>query len=177
MPGDLLSTLVGGLLALAGGFGGKYYSDWRLQQNLRSAFSGELRSMLATIKRQNLISELEKQLRAFEEGEVWRVASAVIPPEYNLVFKQNASKLGFLRAPLPEQIVSAYAQLSVVVHEFATVADAIVAERERGQQWKVLYDREVAHKFQVSLHKLLSDAVRDISTLIDDLDWVVGKYS
>jgi hypothetical protein len=112
----LISTIAGGVIAIAGGFFPKLYSDLQERRALRSAHAGELRANLDFLREFDRIARLRNLISTLEAQPYPPQFFGVQPGkyEYNKVFTSTASKLGMLASPLPERIVRAHYELQLM---------------------------------------------------------------
>jgi hypothetical protein len=109
----LLQTLIGGLLALLGGFSATWFTQWlhkRVERkNIASAFYGEISSLLRIIKVRGYVQGLEDDLRYMQSnlGDI-SFTHFKATKNYFRVYEYNIGKIGLLNEPLPEKIISFY---------------------------------------------------------------------
>jgi hypothetical protein len=111
----LIPTVVGGVLAIAGGFAAKFWQDHADRKSLRCALAAEIRAFLYTLEREKL-RELFKDTydRISRENRLPRFPVAV-RTVYNSVFSGAAGKLGQLDASLVGDLVEYYYTVQTVV--------------------------------------------------------------
>lgn len=124
---QILPTLVGGLLAILGGFVAKAWQDDRQKRALRCAIASEIRAIM------NL-------LRPAREGTLRAVARMKADPKaakypivdfrntYSTVFSGNAPNIGLLRSDLAGEIVAFYYQFQGLIEELAILEKRVAAD-------------------------------------------------
>jgi hypothetical protein len=119
----LLPTIVGGILAIAGGFLAKFYQDFRERKSLQAALAAEIRSFLEVLDRENMAQFLREQLERIKQENRLPFIPVSFRSTYNTVFSGAASKIGYLDAGLLNAIVSYYYKVQVLV-EYGDVLSA-----------------------------------------------------
>jgi lauroyl/myristoyl acyltransferase len=119
----LIPTIVGGILAIAGGFLAKVYSDLREKKNLQVALAAEIRSFLNVLERENLTQFLRDTLARIEKEKRLPLFPVSFRTTYSTVFSGAASKMGYLDACLLNEVVSYYYKVQMLV-EFGDVFSA-----------------------------------------------------
>lgn len=79
-----------------------------------SAFAGELRAILRVVEERQVLQALQHVINEIQIQRAPLFFPFWIGDMHNLVFRQNADKLGSLRAPLPEQIVAIHYRIDSV---------------------------------------------------------------
>jgi hypothetical protein len=136
-----LTAVIAALLALAGTLGTGiivWVVDRRQQRlNLVSAFAGELRAILTVVEERQVLQALQRVVDDIQRLHQPRFIPFWIGDMHDVVFRQNADKLGSLRAPLPEQIVAAYYRIGSVVLELQMLFEASQGRGAwLGEQWR-----------------------------------------
>ena len=132
----LISTLVGGALALAGSFWARVYEQRVKRQSLLSAFRGEISTVCKLFReRGHLDGFKEGAERAKREDPECIYSFAITPAAYR-VYEASISDIGLLKAPLPEQLLSFYGYLSALELDMADIragkyVDSPMEEKKR----------------------------------------------
>lgn len=101
----LIGAVIGGIISLAGAFGLEMFRKFQQARNLRSAFAGELRAILASADRNRFIPLFEETIHAIEAANQPMFSNVrVVGEMHSVVFRSNADKLGLLAAPLAEKL-------------------------------------------------------------------------
>ena len=119
---QLLSALLGGALAIAGGIG----AQWALEaqrrraerRSLAGAFAGELAALFSAMQQRRWRDRVDDLIAEAERtGKVPSVVFSV-RHHYFRVFDANAGRLGALEPPLPEMLAQHYIYYLKVFLEF-----------------------------------------------------------
>jgi hypothetical protein len=121
---NLIGVLIGGVLALAGGIGVKIYEHRQQRLSLMSALAGELRAILAVVDDRQVLQTLQNVIEQIRVQQKSLFFPMSVGEMHNLVFRQNADKLGFLRAPLPERIVGLHYRINSIALGFRMLFEA-----------------------------------------------------
>src|SRR5438309_630991 len=118
---NLTGVIVGGVLGIAGGIGTgvavKVFEHRQQRINLMSALAGELRAILTVVEERQLLQTLQTVIDQIRIQQTSLFFPVWVGEMHNLVFRQNADKLGSLRAPLPERIVAVHYRIGSVILE------------------------------------------------------------
>jgi len=109
---QLLSALLGGALAIAGGIGAQWALDAQRRhaerRGLAGAFAGELAALFSAMEQRRWRDRMDDLIAETERtGKVPRVVFSV-RHHYFRVFDANAGRLGVLDPPLPEMLAHHY---------------------------------------------------------------------
>tara|TARA_R110001592_G_scaffold345725_2_gene637775 strand:+ start:684 stop:1205 length:522 start_codon:yes stop_codon:yes gene_type:complete len=110
---QLISTIAGGLLAIAGGVSSTYFIEkWknkRLETNLAWAFYGEVNSICQIVRKKEYVANFKECGEDLRNGKEVNRQAVKADNEYFHIFKTNASNIGMLSHSLPVKLVSFYA--------------------------------------------------------------------
>jgi hypothetical protein len=109
---QLLSALLGGALAIAGGIGAQWALDAQRRRaerrGLAGAFAGELAALFSAMQQRSWLDRMDELIAETERtGRVPAVVFSV-RHHYFRVFDANAGRLGVLDPPLPEMLAHHY---------------------------------------------------------------------
>lgn len=154
---QLLSALLGGALAIAGGIG----AQWALaaqarrseRRHLAGAFAGELAALLSIMRTRDWRGRIESLIAEIEaSGRVPRIVFS-LRNHYFRVFDANAARLGVLDRPLPELLAHHYIYSKVFLEDMEDLAGKFAPEEtapalERLHSTLALIDAGLAHSEQ-----------------------------
>lgn len=172
---DLLSTIAGGVLAIAGGFAAKFAADRREENSLRSAFIGELRALKKLVDRQELMQKIDQRIERIQKEQSPSFFRANILSTYNTVFLANAGKLGVLHQPAPERIIDVYSHMAAVV-EMIAISKQARDDQKNGRLTGSLQYVEACLEFHKRLRALMRDTRNLLINLINDLEGVTAEW-
>ncbi|MDQ2946258.1 MAG: hypothetical protein M3Y27_10010 [Acidobacteriota bacterium] len=165
----MIPTIVGGILAISGGFAAETFSNWQKIRNLRSAHAGELRAYLSLLERRQYIKVLQGHVAYMKEnpGSVSIFAVRIAPgSNNNQIFSETAAQIGILPAPLPEEIVGLHYLIQSIFSDFALLVEA--EADKSGKNW--VCDPEECLRVHEDLIVLIETARRDAADLINLLE-------
>jgi hypothetical protein len=117
----ILPTIVGGLLALAGGIAGGHWARAadlrRARRSLASAFEGEVGALLALSERRKYVQGLDDLIAEMTASSGGGYFYFHAKRNYFGVFQRNLDKVGLLMAPLPKLLVTFYLQAYSVLDD------------------------------------------------------------
>ena len=117
----LIQTLLGGVLSLLGGFLSPTYIDHirskREARNLALAFSGEILALKRIVETRRYIEDLRTCVNNIRQTGEPIYFSVSIRKEYFQVYKENVSRIGLLKPPLPESIAMFYTQAQSILED------------------------------------------------------------
>jgi hypothetical protein len=111
----LIPTIVGGILAIAGGFLAKFYSDLRERKSLKAALAAEIRSFLNMLDREKLAELFRDTLARIKQENRLPLFPVSFRTTYSTVFSGSASKIGCLDACLLNALISYYYEVQTLV--------------------------------------------------------------
>ncbi len=117
----LFPVLLGGVLTLVGGFAANYLRQ-RMElkserKSLAGAFAGEIGAMLSIVERRGYLIVIEHLIQHINETrEAWTFHFSA-RRNYFRVYENNASKIGILSHPLPENIARLYTQAYSILED------------------------------------------------------------
>jgi hypothetical protein len=119
----LLSVIVGGIIAISGGFLQRICERRQERKSLRAALRAEIQAILAIVQRRNYIAGLTEFIRTIRAGST-RLFEIRIAKDYDIVFKNNCGKLGLLSPETAARTVRFYYFVSSVVEDLVLLQDA-----------------------------------------------------
>ena len=165
----MIPTIVGGILATAGGFGAKFYNDFRERKSLRTALSAEVRSFLGMLDREKIEELFRKTLRKIGEMNRLPLFPVSFRGTYSTVFCGSASKLGFLDPCLLNKLVDYYYQIQTLLELseiFSKNLDDISARDVQNDPKEIEEQTELLREMLTCLTEVRKVAIE----LVDQLD-------
>jgi hypothetical protein len=172
---NLAGVVVGGFLGIAGAISsGVLLQIWQDRQkriNLRSALAGELRAILTVVDERRVLPALENVIDHIRMHQTVLFFPVWLGDMHNLVFRQNADKLGSLPAPLPERVVAVHYRIGSVALELQMLFEASQGRGGwLGEQWRSSWQRCLQQHEHVFT---LADEVRGVTAeVINELEGV-----
>ena len=127
---SLLPVIVGGIIGIAGGVIGptllEFFKRKIERENLTGAFIAEIDALLKIVERRRYVEELESLILQAKSG-IDRNAS--FSYQFSVrrnpfpVYDANLSKIGILKAPLPQKITQLYAQATSILEDIEDMRD------------------------------------------------------
>jgi hypothetical protein len=111
----LIPTIVGAILALAGGFLSKFVEGRKDRKSLRCALAAEIRAFLSTLEREKLGGLFDETYVRIQEENRSPLFPAVFRTAYNTVFSSSAGNLGKLEPCLVTDLVDYYYSVQTLV--------------------------------------------------------------
>ena len=119
----ILGVILGGILAISGGFLEKIYERRKERESLRAALRAEIQAILAIVERRDYIARLSNFIEAIKGGST-NVFEIRIGRDYDIVFRSNCGKLGLLPSETAVRTVGFYYLVSSVVEDLVLLQDA-----------------------------------------------------
>lgn len=123
----LIGVVVGGTLAIVGGFASSLFVEWRRDvsksKKLAFAFKGELQALSSIANKRGYVKHIKSIINAMEETNQPIFVHIHVRREYFNVFNSNVSKIGALKNPLPELIARFYVQANSVLEDLQSYRD------------------------------------------------------
>ena len=121
--GTILATILGGILAISGGFAEKIYEQRKERESLRAALRAEIQAILAIVERRDYIAGLSKFIEAIKGGapDLFEIR---IGKDYDIVFRTNCGKLGLLPSDTAAKTVGFYYLVSSIVEDLVLLQNA-----------------------------------------------------
>jgi len=117
----LIGVLVGGIIAIIGGFISNLWFEWRRDRRLRKslalAFQGEITALLEIATKRRYIDGLKDMLQYIENSGEPTIYHFRARREYFSVYKANVGKIGMLRPPLPNLVDRFYTQANAILED------------------------------------------------------------
>jgi hypothetical protein len=136
----ILQLVLGAILAVAGGFCAKGFSDWRDGRNMLPALAAEIQAMLRMLEQERFIPVLEGEIEWLENTRTPREFNVTFKNTYNIVFAASASKLGLISrakthdfwrgdSDLLRDLVTYYYTVQTVIEMSEQIRDATISQR------------------------------------------------
>jgi hypothetical protein len=121
----LIGVVVGGVLALVGGFASNLFIETRRNadesKKLAFAFKGELLALSYIVKKRGYVVSLKLMIETMEKTNQPLIVHIKVSREYFNVFNANVNKIGSLKNPLPELIARFYVQANAVLEDLESL--------------------------------------------------------
>lgn len=151
---QLVAVVIGGLIAITGGFLSTTVLERRRQRqesrNLALAFRGEITAILELIRERNYIKRFQQVIEQIEENGEPFYMPFHIRFKYDLVYTNNVSKIGLLKEPLHEQIPLFYTRLTSILEEMVNLGEGVYAKLELEILLRIYRDTRQAIQLTVS---------------------------
>jgi hypothetical protein len=123
----LIGTLLGGLLALLGGFLSPLWHERRRRKsearNLALAFAGEITALREIAERRGYVADIQRLIEYIRSTGQPAFIYVLVRKEYFNVYKENVSHIGLLEPPLPRLIATFYTQANSILEDLETLHD------------------------------------------------------
>jgi hypothetical protein len=123
----LIGVVVGGVLAIVGGFASNLFVEWRRSvaesKKLALAFKGELSALSLIAIKRGYVENIKAIIESMEETNQPLFVQIHVRREYFNVFNSNVSKIGALKNPLPEMIARFYVQANSILEDLQSYCD------------------------------------------------------
>jgi hypothetical protein len=117
----LVGVVVGGILAIAGGFVSNLWlesrRERRLHRTLALAFQGEIGALLEIVDKRGYIEGLRNARAKTEETGTTHAYHFRARKKYFSVFEANVRQIGLLQPPLPHRVARFYTQANAVLED------------------------------------------------------------
>lgn len=117
------TLLFGAFLATGGGFLLAQFARYQERKSLRAALASEIRAILSIVERRHYIAGLERFIASID-AQRNNLAQIRIARDYDVVFRSNCDKIGFLPADLAARVVQFYYLISSAIEDLKLLADA-----------------------------------------------------
>jgi hypothetical protein len=124
---DLTAVIVGGVLAISGGFLSNLWLEWRhnrqLRRNLALAFQGEITAIQEMVRKRGYIEGLKNTIRGIEN------AGKPIPfffrarRKYFSVYEAHVGSIGILSPPLSNLVARFYTQANGILEDMELLGE------------------------------------------------------
>jgi hypothetical protein len=118
----LLAVIVGAVISFMSTLSIQAWTHRRERKSLHGALVGEISAILEIIRRRNYIPTLQEVIARMEEGGVSTPFVVSVTQEYFSVYKNNVSRLGLLRPPLPQKIATFYTLCFSIVEDLKSIS-------------------------------------------------------
>ena len=139
--GALIGTILGGLLAIAGGIAVKSFDEWRVRQSLRAAFRAETISIIEMFEsrgHEQLFIDLLEHWKRVDTGQP--VVLGPIAKPVDPVFSKNSDKIGLLGRNVAGELVRFYAIVDGLRDDIAIVAGPLDPRVSREGRIRMIED-------------------------------------
>jgi hypothetical protein len=169
MSNELISTALGGFLAVGGGlvstwFHARVARDAESRQ-LAMALKGEISAIVEIATARDYAKALEAAIRYIEEKNEPFIIGVSVRREYDVVYRQNASRIGLLKGDLPTRVAVVYTKVSAILEDFVLLYEAR-HDPARQQDFDVGYCLEIYRELHALIVSTL-DQARDVICRID----------
>ncbi|HMJ67036.1 MAG TPA: hypothetical protein VK615_16960 [Candidatus Binatia bacterium] len=114
---SLLSVIVGGALALAGGFLTKLWECRREQRALAFALAGEIGAIIDVAERRKYLPHIRETIAKVEAGEKPRRVRIRAEQNYFVVYEANAEKVGLLPRQIARDVARFYTLMKAILED------------------------------------------------------------
>ncbi len=139
----LISTSVGGVLAIAGGFLANYSQARNERKNVAGALAGEISALLEIIRKRQYLEAIDKYINAMETDQRARNFRLAARHSYFTVFEANADKLGVLPNCCASEVAKFYVIVKSLMEDATNpnmTADASIALKMLKQDRQLLVE-------------------------------------
>jgi hypothetical protein len=119
----ILSLIVGGIIAIGGGFAERIYERRKERESLRAALRAEIQAILAIVERRNYIAGLSNFIEEIKRGST-SLFEIRIKRDYDMVFRSSCGKLGLLPSETVAKTVRFYYLISSIIEDLILLQDA-----------------------------------------------------
>jgi hypothetical protein len=123
----LIGVIVGGVVAIVGGFISNYFFEWRSRvtesKSLAFAFRGEVQALCNIAEKRGYLEHIKQIITHMEQSGETIFVHINVRREYFNVFKSNVNKIGCLKNPLPELISRYYVQSNSILEDLESYRD------------------------------------------------------
>jgi hypothetical protein len=124
----LIGVVVGGVLAVAGGFLSNFFLEWRRHsmesKKLAYAFKGEIQALVSIAETRGYVNHIQDIITTMEQPARPILVDVPVRREYFNVFRGNVNNIGALRNPLPELVARFYVQANSILEDFDSYRDS-----------------------------------------------------
>jgi len=117
----LMAVIVGGILAIAGGFFSNLWFEWRrdrrLRKNLALAFQGEITAIQEMVRKREYIEGLKNTIRKIENSGQPIPFSFRAQRKYFSVYEAHVGSIGLLSPPLSNLVARFYTQANGILED------------------------------------------------------------
>jgi hypothetical protein len=170
----LVSTIVGGLIAVLGGtastFWTKYLDQSRERAQYAAALYGELQIVLEIIEKRNFQQNLKQTIEIMDRTKQMTPLQITVRESFLAVYLNNVSKIGSLPGQLPTEITRIYGILFSVLEDLKYLNDIKIADPSAAAEFaKVM-------TIQRSVYDWVAELIVKIKTILPQLARVANDY-
>jgi hypothetical protein len=119
----IISVIIGGIIAIGGGFIQKFCERQQDRKSLRSGLRAEIQAILDIVKRRDYVANLSSFIENIKDRST-NFFQIRIAKDYDIVFRSNCDKLGLLSSEIAAKTVRFYYLISSVVEDLDLLQDA-----------------------------------------------------
>jgi hypothetical protein len=138
MP-EIISVIIGGALAICGGWATQFWQYHRERRALAHALGGEIYAIVEIVERRRYAQGISDLIGQAAQKNEPLALHAPVTQNYFVVYESNAAKIGMLPREVARDIAVFYGFTKSVIEDFglrqfppATVTDAIARLSETG---------------------------------------------
>lgn len=161
---QLIAVVIGGLLAVTGGFLSTTLLERRRQRqearNLALAFGGEITALMELMQERRYAQRFEQVIEQIDTtGEPFYMPFRV-RFAYSRVYDANVGRIGLLKPPLPEQIPIFYTRLTSVLDDMVNLGDGTYAQLDLPTLLRIYRDAKTAVLLTTSDGEKILETIR-----------------
>lgn len=160
----LIPVIVGGLLAIVGGFLSTVMIESRRRttdsRNLALAFKGEITALLHHIEDRSYANRFQQVIEQMEATQTPFFMPFRIRFAYDSVYQNNVAKIGLLQGSLPEMVPTFYTYLRSMMEDLNNIGDGAYAK----------LDLEVLLRIHRDLQRVLAKTTSLGEQIIQEVD-------
>jgi len=119
----ILSVIVGGIIAIGGGFIQRFCERQHDRKSLRAGLRAEIQAILDIVKRRDYVANLSSFIENIKDRST-NFFEIRIAKDYDIVFRSNCDKLGLLPSETAARTARFYYQVSSIVEDLVLLQDA-----------------------------------------------------
>jgi hypothetical protein len=124
---DLIAVIIGGVLAISGGFLNNLWFEWchdhRLRKNLALAFQGEITAIQEMVRKRGYIEGLKNTIREIEHSGQPIAFSFRARRKYFSVYEAHVGSIGILSPPLSNLVARFYTQANGILEDIEQLGE------------------------------------------------------
>jgi hypothetical protein len=155
MLAQILAVVVGGLLAIAGGFITPVLVDRQRQaresRNLALAFKGEITALLTLIKERRYLERFAEVTQQIEATQKPFYMPMRVRFRYDRVYESNVTRIGVLNGALPELLPLFYTRLTSMLEDISGLSEGTYASLELPTLLRIYRDLQSVLKESIIL--------------------------
>ncbi len=152
---QMFAVVVGGLLAIAGGFITPLFVDRQRQaresRNLALALKGEITALLALIKERRYLERFAEVAQQIEATQKPFYMPMRVRFRYDRVYESNVMRIGVLSGALPELLPLFYTRLSSMLEDVSGLSEGTYASLDLPTLLRIYRDLQSVLKESITL--------------------------